>query len=103
MIVFLVLSSAGFIASVVVQASSFSVTAPVGMRNAWPLHIGILIVFLPMALVQQRLRRSGVEAGAKDESPDEEHLTLTHPSFHVKTTFPLCPLRIASKPFWNCS
>ena len=73
MIVFLLLSLAGFIASVVVHVSSFSAATPVGMHRAWPLHIGIFIVFLPMALLQQRQRRSGgvsdAGSGRKDESP----------------------------------
>ena len=73
MIVFLLLSLAGFIASVIVHASSFSATAPIGMHNAWPLHIGIFVLFLPMALLQQRQKRparvSDANAGTSDELP----------------------------------
>jgi hypothetical protein len=66
MIVFLLLALLGFIASVAVQVSTFVGGHAVGMSQSWPLHVGIFIVFLPMALGQHRYR---AEADGKGQSP----------------------------------
>jgi hypothetical protein len=57
MILLLLLAILGFCASAVVHGSSFLDPMPVGMDRAWPLHIGIFLVFIPMLLMQRR--RSG--------------------------------------------
>jgi hypothetical protein len=54
MVLFLLLSLVGFCASVVVHASSYLDRAPVPMSRAWPLHVGIFLVFVPMVLAQRQ-------------------------------------------------
>jgi len=71
MILFLLLALLGFIASVVVHASTFAAVPPLGMREAWPLHIGIFIVFLPMVLSQQHKQKIDAPARAKAGTMDD--------------------------------
>ena len=54
MVLFLLLSVVGFCASVIVHASSYVDRAPVPMSRAWPLHVGIFLVFIPMVLAQRQ-------------------------------------------------
>jgi hypothetical protein len=71
MILFLLLALLGFVASVVVHASTFAAMPPLGMHEAWPLHIGIFIVFLPMVLSQQRNRQLDRPKRAKAGTMDD--------------------------------
>jgi hypothetical protein len=55
MILFLFLAILGFTASVIVHGSTFVGRLPLGMNRAWPLHIGIFLVFVPALLLQRRV------------------------------------------------
>jgi hypothetical protein len=54
MIAFFILAIIGFLASVLVHASTFLDRPPLGMNQTWPLHVGIFLVFIPSVLAQRR-------------------------------------------------
>jgi hypothetical protein len=64
MILFLVLALLGFVASVVVHVSTFAAAPGLGMSRTWFLflHLGVFVVFIPMAL---SLRNDSEAGGAK--------------------------------------
>ncbi len=49
--------------------------------------------------LKARLTEASVRFGKTHNLEDLLALTALHPSAQVNTTFPLCPLRIASNPF----
>ncbi len=53
MLFFLILSLVGFFLSLVVHFSTFG-SHPMLIEKPWPLHIGIFVVFVPMAIAQSR-------------------------------------------------
>ena len=53
MIVFMVLSVLGFIASATVHLASWG-HEPLGMEQTWPLHVGIFVVLLPALMAAKR-------------------------------------------------
>jgi hypothetical protein len=60
MIVFMTLSLIGFAASLCVHLSSWG-HQPLGIEQTWPLHVGIFVVFIPMALGQKSDARGPAE------------------------------------------
>src|SRR5688500_2935075 len=54
MILFLLLSIVGLIASVVVHFSTFGAGVTLTMKETWPLHVGIFLVFIPAAATERR-------------------------------------------------
>jgi hypothetical protein len=67
MILFMVLALLGFVASLVVQISTFAASPGLGMGRTWFLflHVGVFVVFIPMALSQRNDRAGGGAKGGR--------------------------------------
>jgi hypothetical protein len=68
MAIFVVLALLGFVASMVVHASTFLPVPPLGMDQAWPLHVGIFLVFVPMVFAQKRQDRQDANASRSQDT-----------------------------------
>jgi hypothetical protein len=67
MILFLILAILGFCASAVVHVSTFLNRLPAGVSRAWPLHVGLLLVFIPALLSQRQDRRDRRQRSLREE------------------------------------